>query len=34
VTAWATSMLDARHHTADARRVFEDLSAKASQAEA
>ena len=29
VTAWATSMLDARHRTADAQRVFDELSAKA-----
>jgi cation/acetate symporter len=32
-TAWATSMLDARHRTADAQRVFEELSAKASAAQ-
>jgi cation/acetate symporter len=32
-TAWATSMLDTRHRTADAQRVFEELSAKASRAE-
>jgi cation/acetate symporter len=34
VTAWAISMLDVRHRTFEARRVFEELSAKASQAEA
>ena len=32
-TAWATSMLDARHRTAGAQRVFEELSAKASAQE-
>jgi len=30
LTAWATSMLDARRHDAHARRVFDELAAKAS----
>ena len=34
VTAWGVSMLDARRHDAQARRAFEELAAKASQAEA
>jgi hypothetical protein len=33
-TAWGTSMLDARHRTVEAQRVFDELAAKASRAEA